>query len=197
MIRRARLVRAALFLQVGFAAGLPVAAGAEPEGWRMQDASTITFVAVQAGAPFQGRFERFKAQILFSEDALEDSVFLVEIDLASVASDYGERDEILRGPEFLNVGAQQLAVYRATSFTHLGGGEYRADGELSLNKRQLPVPITFTFAPAQNENDRRILQGDAELNRLDFAIGLGDWADEKWIGHRVQVQFTLRLTGNP
>ncbi|NNF51328.1 MAG: YceI family protein [Gammaproteobacteria bacterium] len=183
-----------LGLQIIFAAALPTTAAAEAQAWQTIKPRSITFVAVQAGAPFEGRFEQFEALIQFSPDALEESRFQVGIDLASVETDYEDRDEILRGAEFFDVKAERLAVYEAVSFADLGGNKFRADGQLSLNGRRLPVVLAFTFVPAEEQRNQYILRGHAEFNRLDFGIGLGDWADEKWISHTVEVHFSLQLT---
>lgn len=163
--------------------------------WQLDDPSSITFSATQAGATFEGRFERFETQIVFSPDALRASYFKVRVDLSSVETDYGERDEVLRGPEFFDVARSGHALYEATVFEHVGGNEYRAEGVLTIKDRQVPIPLVFNFARTGNGEGSAVLQGETRLNRLDFGIGLGDWADQKWIGHAVTVRFSITLRG--
>lgn len=193
MTRCTRAKGAALLLAATLTISSINSVSADAASWQTLEAGSITFVAVQAGAPFEGRFERFEADIRFAPDALEDSAFLVKIELVSVMTDYADRDEILRGPEFFDVQAQPLAVYEADRFTALGNSEYRADGSLSINGKQIQTAVKFTFFPEDDEGAVQILDGTAEINRLDFDLGLGDWRDPKWVGHTVSVHFRLRL----
>lgn len=194
MSRRLQLLAAVSLLLVTCGRVAATAGADELEAnWEMLDAGSLTFLAVQAGAPFEGRFERFQARIRFYPQRLEDSRFLVEVDLASVATGYGERDEILRGPEFFAVAKDAQALYRADAFQRESGGHYSAQGRLRLNGKDVPTALTFSFEPEAGSDSVWILQGMARINRLDFDLGRGDWSDKKWIGHEVAVSFRLRL----
>ncbi|NNC54803.1 MAG: hypothetical protein HKO07_03670, partial [Pseudomonadales bacterium] len=82
MTRCTRAEGAALLLAATLTASSINSVGADAASWQTLDAGSIAFVAVQAGAPFDGRFERFEADIRFAPDALEDSTFLIKIELA-------------------------------------------------------------------------------------------------------------------
>src|SRR5918992_664587 len=72
--------------------------------WVMQPKqSELTFTATQAGAPFQGKFEKFSADISFDPANIASSRLEVKIDLRSVDSKDSERDDTLKGPDLFAV----------------------------------------------------------------------------------------------
>ena len=75
------------------------------------------------------------------------------------------------------------AHYRATTFRHLGGDRYAADGTLSLHGASKPVTLTFEWKPGAMP----VLSGKATVRRLDFGIGGGDWADTELIPDAIAV----------
>src|SRR5437868_6095835 len=114
--------------------------------WKMQPkGSTLTFVGTQAGAAFEGKFEKFTADIQFDPQDLASSRFDVKIDLASVNSSDGERDDTIRSADLFNVKRWPTGHYVADKFTAKGGGKFSATGKLTLRDVTRDVPIEFTF----------------------------------------------------
>ncbi len=160
--------------------------------WSMQpNKSKLSFVGNQAGADFEGVFERFSADIRFDPQDLATSRFDVTIDLASVNSRDSERDDVIRGPDLFDVKQWPQAHYVAEKFTARGGGKYSANGKLTLHNVTRDVPIEFTF---ENKPDGVWLKGATKIKRLDFGVGQGDWKDTEWVGNEVGVKFALLLT---
>jgi polyisoprenoid-binding protein YceI len=159
--------------------------------WSLQPKkSTLTFVANQAGADFEGVFERFSADIRFDPQDLASGRFDVTIDLASVNSRDSERDDVIRGPDLFDTKQWPTAHYVAEKFTAKGGGKYTASGKLTLRNVTRDVPIDFTF---ENKPDGAWLKGAARIKRLDFGVGQGEWKDTEWVGNDVGVKFALLL----
>lgn len=159
--------------------------------WKMQPAdSTLTFIGKQAGAEFEGVFQKFNADIRFDPQDLATSRFDVTIDLASVNSRDSERDDIIRGPDLFAVKQFPTARYVADKFTAAGGAQYKSTGKLTLRNVTREVPIDFTF---ETNKDGAWLKGTARIRRLDFGVGQGEWKDTEWVGDEVGVKFALRL----
>jgi polyisoprenoid-binding protein YceI len=159
--------------------------------WSMQPKqSTLTFVGTQAGAQFEGQFDKFTADIRFDPADLAGSRFDVSIDLASVNSRDSERDDTIRGPDLFAVKQFPQARYVAEKFTAKGGGKYAATGKLTLRNVTREVPLEFTF---ERKDQGAWLKGTAQLNRLDFGVGQGEWQDTEAVANRVQVRFALLL----
>jgi polyisoprenoid-binding protein YceI len=159
--------------------------------WTMQPAnSTLTFTGTQAGAPFQGKFEKFTADIRFDPKDLATSRFEVRIDTASVNTQDSERDDTLKSEDLFNVKRWPSAHYVVEKFTDKGGGKFSGAGQLTLRDITRPVPIEFTF---ENKNGNAWLKGSAAIKRLDFGVGQGDWKDTETVANEVQIQFALLL----
>ncbi len=166
-----------------------VAAAASP--WRIDPAgSSLGFTATQAGARFDGQFERFSAVIDFDPAEPSAGRFDVRVDLVSVTTREAERDGILKGPDFFATGRFPEARYVAEGFRADGDG-YLAGGTLTLRGISRPVQVRFRFEPAGA--DRARLTGGARLDRLAFGVGQGEWQDTEWVGDAVEVRFDLVL----
>lgn len=160
--------------------------------WVMQPKqSELTFTAIQAGAPFQGKFEEFEADIRFDPGDIANSRFEVKIQLASVNTKDRERDDILRGADLFAVHKWPTATYVAERFEHRGGTKFAAYGMLTLRDVTREVPIEFTF---ETNESGAWLKGTGKLNRLDFGVGQGEWRDTSGVANEVQVQYALLLT---
>jgi polyisoprenoid-binding protein YceI len=158
--------------------------------WTLQPKeSKLTFVGTQAEAEFTGAFERFTADIRFDPQDLAGSRFDVKIDMASVNSRDSERDETIKSDDLFAVKQYPSAHYVADRFT-AKGSTYTATGKLTLRNVTRDVPIQFTF---ESKNGSAWLKGSAQLKRLDFGVGQGDWQDTSQVGNDVRVNFVLLL----
>ena len=174
------------FCAMLLAASLPAWA----QDWQMADGSTLGFRTSFQGEAFDGRFTRFTPQVRFNPEDLANARFDVRIDLASADTRNSERDDTLKSADFFDVGKTPTARYTATAFTALGNGRYRADGRLQLRGNSRPVALVFSW----KQNKGAVLAGEAVLNRLDFGVGAGDWADTGLLPDAVQVKTLLILT---
>ena len=167
------------------------AVAAEPNRWTIDyAASRLGFTAEQAEAKFDGTFEKFDADVRFDPDALGDSRADVSIDTSSISTSDQERDGILHGEGWFETEAFPQAHFSAIEFVRSADG-FDARGELRIRDKSVPVVFHFTLT----QKDGRVeLHGSADLDRFAFDLGLGDWADTKWIGQNVRVSVTLVAT---
>ena len=158
--------------------------------WTVQPKeSKLTFVGSQQGAEFTGVFDRFTADIKFDPQDLAGSRFDVKIDMASVNSRDSERDDAIKSDDLFAVKQYPSAHYVADHFT-AKGASYTATGKLTIRNVTRDVPITFTF---EKKDGGAWLKGSAQLKRLDFGVGQGDWKDTEQVGNEVKVNFVLLL----
>lgn len=155
--------------------------------------STLSFSSSYQGEAFTGRFSRFDTHIAFDPANLASSKFDVTITLASADTQSSERDDMLNGADFFNAGKMPVAHYAAAKFRSLGGNRFAADGVLTLRGVSKPVVLNFTWTPGATA----ALIGDASVNRLDFGVGSGEWADTATIGNAVKVHTALKLIAAP
>lgn len=179
--------RPLLFLATVFVLSLACAA----TQWSLQPAeSSLGFTATQAGAKFDGRFDRFSADIRFDPADLAGSRFDVQIEMTSVNTQDAERDDTLRGADLFNVTKWPKAHYVAEQFTDKGTGKFSATGQLTLRDVTRAVPIEFSF---EKNAHGAWLKGSSQIRRLDFGVGQGEWQDTDTVGNDVQIHFALRL----
>jgi polyisoprenoid-binding protein YceI len=152
-------------------------------------AGLLGFTATQAGARFTGRFADFHVDFDFDPAAPARGRLHVTISTASTDTQDDDRDGILRSEDFFWSGRHPQAVYHAERFERDGQG-WRAQGELTLRGVTKRVPVHFELAP---DKDRLVMKGGAELRRLAFGVGQGDWASTEWIGDEVGITFDLSL----
>jgi polyisoprenoid-binding protein YceI len=160
--------------------------------WTVQPKeSKLTFTATQAGAEFQGAFERFTADIKFDPQDLAASRFDVKVDTASANSRDSERDDTLKSDDFFAVKQFPAAHYVTERFTAKGGNKFTADGKLTIRNVTRAVPLAFTF---EQKNGSAWLKGSAQVKRLEFGLGAqGDWKDTSSVGDDVKIEFVLLL----
>jgi polyisoprenoid-binding protein YceI len=159
--------------------------------WHMQpQESQLSFVGTQAGAQFEGKFEKFTADIQFDANNLANSRFDVAIDTASVNTRDAERDATIRSADLFAVKQYPTARYVTEKFTATGKNKYTAAGKLTLRNVTKDVPIEFTF---EENSSGAWLKGSASIKRLDFGVGQGDWKDTATVANEVKVRFALLL----
>ena len=159
--------------------------------WTVQPKeSKLTFVGTQEGAQFTGVFERFTADIKFDPQDLAGSRFDVKIETASAKTRDDDRDQTLQSDDFFAVKQYPTAHYVTDHITARGGNKFSATGKLTVRNVTRDVPIEFTFESASGS---AWLKGDAQLKRLDFGVGQGDWKDTKEVGDDVKISFVLLL----
>jgi len=187
--------RSLLLLWSALLTGTPLAAGAAAPCYTMDAAgSSLSFVAEQTGAKFEGKFRKFDARISFKPADLAASRFDVMVDPASADTGEEQRDTTLRGPDFFDAAHFKMAHFVTTSFRKAGDTRYEATGKLSLRDVTRDVTIAFTFTTRkEGAVDVSYLAGGANLKRLDFGVGRGEYADTETIGNDVEIKFNLRL----
>jgi polyisoprenoid-binding protein YceI len=169
----------------------PLPGRAQAPAWRAAEDSRLGFTATQQGAPFDGEFETFRAQVRFSANDLEGSRFTVTVDVASVDTQNAERDETLRGAEFFWADRWPQARFEASEFRRVNDSDYEALGKLTIRDQTHSLTLPFTFSSAGSTAE---LSGKVSISRLRYGVGQGDWADTRWIGDQVEVSYRLQLS---
>jgi polyisoprenoid-binding protein YceI len=158
--------------------------------WQVDSAnSTLTFNGTYQGGPFTGKFGKFDATISYDEADLSKSKFDVKVQVASVDTQSGERDDTLRTADFFNAAKFPQAHFITSTFERGADGGVLAKGTLTIRDQSKPVALKVKFAASAAGTT---LDVDTTLNRLDFGLGTSnDWAD---IGKDVGVRGHLLLT---
>ena len=146
--------------------------------------SYIKFTASQAGADLNGEWQEWTADIRFDEAQLEASLFDVSVVVAAVETRDDERDRTLQDLEWFDAENFPEVRYQASRFNENTEGGFEAPGSLTVKGRSTPATLNFSVA---SENGKFVLDGQAELDRIELKVGMGEWADTRWIGQVVTV----------
>lgn len=157
--------------------------------YSVQPGSTLGFSGTFQGEAFNGEFKQFEATISYDPANLAASKFDVSVDIDSVATGDSDRDNALPGDEFFDVGKYPKARFVSTAFRQ-HGDKVIADGNLSIKGVSKPVGLDVGFTPT---GDGATLTVTTKLNRSDFHVGTGDYADTSTIGADVTVNGKLNL----
>lgn len=153
--------------------------------------SEIAFTVKQMGVKFDGRFRKWKADVVFQPDALASSKAVLDVDLGSIDLASEDSEAAARGPEWFDTARFPVAHFASTAIKALGGNRYEIDGKLAIKgvTRDCAVPISVKTDAAGN----RIAEGQFSIRRLDYRIGEGEWADPQTVADDVLVRVRMAL----
>lgn len=157
--------------------------------YSMTKGSTLGFTGIFQGEEFKGKFGDFQAAIRYDPADLSTARFDVTVQLASASTGDVDRDQSLPGSDFFNIAKFPTAHFITRSFRQQGD-KVIAEGTLELKGASKPVNLEVDFTPREGG---ATLDVSAKLNRLDFGIGSGDFADTSTIGADVSINAHLEL----
>lgn len=156
----------------------------------IKEKSTLKFYAISNGAPVEGEFKDFSADIKFNSDKPEESKISVEVVMASVFASYDEVVKNLLSKDWLAASEFPKAVFTSEKITRMPNSDnYYADGKLQLRDKTLPVMLNFQLQFVDDKN--AIAKGYVTLHRNDFGIGQGQWKKDDVVKDEVRVEFRV------
>jgi polyisoprenoid-binding protein YceI len=175
---------------------LPLAAGV----WTVDpNHSGIHFKIRHLGlSNVQGRFDRFDATLKVGT-TLDDVSVDATVDMGSVDTNQPDRDAHLKGTDFFSTDKHPEMVFHSTGVRQSGEGEYKADGQLTINGITQPVTLEVEFNGVEvHPGDGKTHAGfsaTTEINRDDFGVDfnmpLG--IEKMALGQKVKVELELQF----
>lgn len=150
--------------------------------------SKLTFRTTLYGSEFEGVFSGFDGKIIFDPANLESAFADIQIQMKNVATGDHDRDANIGYGEWFDSENYPESNFRTIQFEDLGEGRYLAIGNLTIRDVTMPLSLPFTLSI---DGDTAKMEGEANINRLDYGIGKGQWEDEKSVGHNVKVKIQL------
>lgn len=147
----------------------------------------------------RGRFNGVDAWLEVGND-LESTKFGATIAIDTIDTNQSDRDAHLRSTDFFSAEAHPTMTFASTAIRDLGGDEYEADGELTLNGITKPITLKVEFTGAVvHPGDGQQHSGfvaTSQIVRDDFGIdfnmplGVDKFALGKKIDIDIDAQFT-------
>ncbi|HEF4762939.1 TPA: YceI family protein [Pseudomonas putida] len=150
-------------------------------------ASTISFTYNQMGSRVYGTFGKFEGDLDFDTNHPEAAHAKLTIDLVSIDAGSSDANEELQKPAWFDTASYPVAIFESTRFKDLGNNRYQITGNLSLRglTREVSVPVLL-----KTENAIGIFDGQLTLERNDFRIGEGEWADTM-VSNEINIRFRI------
>jgi polyisoprenoid-binding protein YceI len=155
------------------------------------DKSEIRFITRQMGANVDGRFRRWKANIVFVPKDLGRSKADFDIELGSVDLASDELEAEIKRASWFDTAKFPVAHFASSAIRDLGGDKYEVLGQLTIKgiTHDAVVPITLKKDASGNS----VAEGNFTLKRLDYKIGEGQWADPETVANDVIVRVRMVL----
>ena len=154
--------------------------------------SEIGFTTKQMGVPVDGKFGKFSAQIALDPKKPETGSVAFVIDTGSARFGSAELDAEVPKATWLNVPKFPQASFQSSAVKAAGPGRFEVAGKLSIkgSVRDIVVPVAVTQTAGTST-----ASGAFTIKRLDFKVGVDEWADTSMLANDIQVRFKLVLTG--
>ena len=179
-----RLIRLAMLAAGALILG-SAASAAEPSLRPLQKGE-ISFAYTQVGVAMEGDFPRFSSQIRFDPSKPEQGSARFEVDLASIDTGSDEGDDVASQPLWFNVPKLPKASFVSSSIKQTAPNRLLVSGQLSIKGRTRAVtaPVSWSLREGLIQ-----FEGAFSINRGDFAIGEGIWADFGTVANAVKIKF--------
>jgi polyisoprenoid-binding protein YceI len=159
-----------------------------------QQNSQLNFQGSYDGEPIDGKFARFSGTLAIDLSKPSGARFNVQIQVASLDSEYGERDDMLKSAEWFDAAKFPNATFVSSGDCVLASAaagliaKLNCPGILQIRDRSKAVTLAVEV-----DSQKQSLIGKSSLNRRDFGIGQGEWDESGVIGETVSVSFQLAL----
>ena len=156
--------------------------------------SKIGFAFKQMNVPVDGSFKRFDAKVDFDLAKPEKTQATITVDLTSIDVGSPDGNKTTQGKDWFNTASTPKATFVASSVKAAGGGKFEAKGKLTIKGVSKDVTATLT---AKQDGANLDVEGSFPMQRLQYKIGDGEWADTGTVADEVTVKFKLVLAGKP
>lgn len=145
----------------------------------------------------RGRFAAFSGTAEVPEDPTASTVE-VTIDAVTIDTGDRQRDEHLRGADFLDVDSHPELTFRATHAVHVDGERWEFPGDLTIRGVTRPVTLLATYLGKHQDpwgNDRLVVEATAEIDREDFGITWNQALETGGVlvSRKLQIEVTVQL----
>jgi polyisoprenoid-binding protein YceI len=178
----------------------PPPAPPKAASWDVDGAhSYITFSVRHFFTPVPGSFDKFEGKIAFEADKLETSSVEFTVDVNSVNTKIGKRDDHLKSPDFFDAANYGTMKFVSESISKTGDNTFSMKGKMTIKGVTKDVEIPFTLLGQQDHPWKpgslvAGLKTNFTVKRNDFGVGSGQWVETAVVGDDVTVEINLEVT---
>ena len=120
-----------------------------------------------------GFFKSFEGKIETEDDDFTDAAISFSMDIDSIDTNQGQRDEHLKSPEFFNAAEYPKISFKSTSFEKTGDDQYTLEGNLTIKDVTKPVKLDVEYGGSAVDfygNTKAGFEITGKINRKDFGL---------------------------
>lgn len=173
------------------------AALAGPEKWEIdKDHTSIYFDVRHTYATVRGLFEDFSGTLVLDPDNPGASSIELTVGVTSINTHIAQRDNHLRSDDFFAADKFPVMTFKSTDVKPVKGNRYIITGNLTIKDvtKKIEVPFTYYGMKENPLKKGRMVAGfeaDFVINRLDYHVGNGQFADMGVVGKEVRIVVTI------
>lgn len=154
--------------------------------------SKVGFTAATVLFDVDGQFKDFTVNIDGDPSKPETVKVEANIDVASIDTGNGKRDDHLRSPDFFDAAKYPKIRFTSISVTQKGA-ELVLKGNLTMRGKTKLVSIPFKVAKGKNGAgvDTTTYKGKLTIDRNDYGIGTDSVAAKISLGDEVEVKLLI------
>lgn len=174
-------------------------ASAEAGEWKIdKQHSSIYFDIRHTYATVRGVFGGFTGTVVFNPESAKASSIDFKVPVDSINTNITKRDNHLRSKDFFESETYPYMTFSSTAIQHVKDDQYIVKGELTIKDVTKTLEIPFTYMGMRDnplEKGQKVAGFEAEftINRLDYNVGTGKFAQMGAVGEEVHILITLEL----
>jgi len=144
--------------------------------WEMDPAhSSFQFkVRHMTVSSVKGDFSKFRGVVMIDDKDITQMKVEMAIEAASVNTGHAQRDDHLRGPDFLDVVQYPVITFSSSKVVKADGGKLKVTGNLTIHgvTREITVDVAGPTAEVKDPggNFRRGATATVKISRKDFGM---------------------------
>ncbi len=160
--------------------------------------SGILFEVKHMFSTVRGQFSDFTGDVFFHPDNLEKSKFDFVVNVDSINTNNGKRDNHLRSGDFFATSKYPVMTFKTSRVSHKGGNKYILEGKITIKDVTKDMVLEFIYLGQKGNpfNKKEMVAGfDSrfEINRLEYHVGAGKFYEMGVVGKDVSVLITLEM----
>ncbi len=180
------------FIWAGFA-------HAQAEEWVIdKDHSNIYFDVKHKYVTVRGLFGDFSGSVVFDPEDADGSRVDFTVKVESIDTNIDRRDEHLRSADFFEVKTYPEMTFSCRQINHVQDNRYIMKGALTIKSVTKDVSIPFTYLglgenPLVEGQKMAAFEADFTINRLEYNVGTGKFAEMGVVGKDVRILIALQI----
>mgnify|MGYP003108748337 FL=1 len=150
--------------------------------------SRVIFKYSYEGTPYEGEFKNVAATFDIDPTNPASCDFMVTIPIADISVGDAETLDYLMDLEMFDVDQFPTATFHAVKCSMSSMNQFSSEGTLTIRDQTHPMTFPFTMEMEMYDGQPRFhLTSEVTVQRLDYGVGQGYWANTATIPNEVVV----------